>query len=343
MNILLWVTCAKRQLTTLELQHALATKPGMHDLDRGDLPNVADMVSVCGGLVTVDEESKILRLVHSTTHEYLMQIREHWFPGADSTIATTCVTYLSFSVFETGLCKTDEEFKQRLLSNPLCVYAAHHWGHHVSEDTEPVQTVLHFLQHRAKVKASSQVLTANELCAFYGHSFGYSQRVPKNVRGLHLVGYFGLSRVAGILLGSGQNPDVKDTYGRTPLWHAAQNGHMIVTKQLLAAGANVNASDDYTGRTALYAAARGGYLEIVEKLLSAGADVNSITYHRRTVLQVAAGGGHLKIIEKLLAAKADASAVDEDDRTALYIALKRGHLGIVKRLKRWFDDENKAS
>lgn len=60
MDVLSWVTCAKRQLTTLELQHALATKPGTHKLDRGDLPHPEDMISVCAGLVTIDRESNII-------------------------------------------------------------------------------------------------------------------------------------------------------------------------------------------------------------------------------------------------------------------------------------------
>lgn len=45
MKVLSWITCAKRPLTTLELQHALATKGGKSELDQGDLPHIEDMVS----------------------------------------------------------------------------------------------------------------------------------------------------------------------------------------------------------------------------------------------------------------------------------------------------------
>jgi hypothetical protein len=68
--ILSWITCAKRPLTTLELQHALAVKSGDHQLDKENVREIEDMVSVCAGLVTVDEESSIIRLVHYTTQEY---------------------------------------------------------------------------------------------------------------------------------------------------------------------------------------------------------------------------------------------------------------------------------
>jgi hypothetical protein len=70
-RILSWITCAKRPLTTLELQHALAVERGDSEFDKENLPEIEDIVSVCAGLVTVDEESDIIRLVHYTIQEYL--------------------------------------------------------------------------------------------------------------------------------------------------------------------------------------------------------------------------------------------------------------------------------
>jgi ankyrin repeat protein len=51
--------------------------------------------------------------------------------------------------------------------------------------------------------------------------------------GLHLVAYFGVEKTARLLLDS-NSPDVKDSYGRTPLLWAAENGHEAVAKLLLA-------------------------------------------------------------------------------------------------------------
>ena len=59
-----WITCANRPLTTLELQHALAVEMEKSELDKENLPDIEYMVSVCAGLVAVDEESHIIRLVH---------------------------------------------------------------------------------------------------------------------------------------------------------------------------------------------------------------------------------------------------------------------------------------
>lgn len=113
-QVLSWLTCAKRPLTILELQHALAIEVGDSRLDEKNLPQSKDIVSVCAGLVTIDEESSIIRLVYYTTQEYFGRIQKRWFPKAEKEITTTCVTYLSFSEFENGICQNDHEFEQRL-------------------------------------------------------------------------------------------------------------------------------------------------------------------------------------------------------------------------------------
>jgi hypothetical protein len=114
-QVLSWITYAVRPLNTSELRHALAVEVGQAELDKENLLEMEDIVSVCAGLVTVDEESRIIRLVHYTTQEYFKQTREYWFPSAEADIATVCVTYLSFHAFESGFCQTDVEFEERLM------------------------------------------------------------------------------------------------------------------------------------------------------------------------------------------------------------------------------------
>ena len=116
---LLWVTCGRRPLKTTELQHALATKVGEPALDEGDFPQMADIVSACAGLVTVDEDSGIIRLVHYTTQEYFERTQTRWFPEAETEIATVCVAYLSFDVFKSGFCCTQGRLNERLRTNAL--------------------------------------------------------------------------------------------------------------------------------------------------------------------------------------------------------------------------------
>ncbi|KAH7305361.1 nucleoside phosphorylase [Rhexocercosporidium sp. MPI-PUGE-AT-0058] len=125
-QVLSWITCSKRPLTISELQYALAVEASEAELDEDNLPQIEDMVSVCAGLVTVDEESSTIRLVHYTTQEYFERTQNDLFPTAKSEITTTCVTCLSFDVFKSGYCQTDDEFEKRLQSHKL--YGARYYN-----------------------------------------------------------------------------------------------------------------------------------------------------------------------------------------------------------------------
>ena len=76
-QVLSWITCSKRLLTTAELQHAIAVTPGESEFNEKSQPDIEDIVSVCAGLVTVDEESNIIRLVHYTTQEYFERTQSY--------------------------------------------------------------------------------------------------------------------------------------------------------------------------------------------------------------------------------------------------------------------------
>ncbi|OAL45456.1 hypothetical protein IQ07DRAFT_661532, partial [Pyrenochaeta sp. DS3sAY3a] len=123
-NVLTWITFAKRPLTTAEICCALAVEPGEAELDPENKPDVDDIVSVCAGLVVIDQESDIIRLVHYSTQEYFWRNSSRVSPYGEVPIAERCLTYLSFSVFESGSCATDEQLKERLSQHEFLDYAA---------------------------------------------------------------------------------------------------------------------------------------------------------------------------------------------------------------------------
>ena len=84
------------------------------ELDPDNLPDFEDLLSVCTGLVVIDWESAVIRLVHYTTQEYFECIKDMWDPGALLHITSTCLTYLSFDIFKIGSCSSDKEFEERL-------------------------------------------------------------------------------------------------------------------------------------------------------------------------------------------------------------------------------------
>ena len=298
-QVLSWITCAQRPLTKPELRHALGVKIGASKLDDGDLSEIEDMVSVCAGLVTVDEESDVIRLVHYTTQEYLERTLTSWCPNAHADITKICVTYLSFDEFTSGFCQTHEKFETQLQSYVLYDYAARNWGYHAREAStqakmELEHLTLKFLRNEAKVSASGQAMMAS------GSYSGYSQNVPRQLTGVHLAAFFGLDDITTALLKHGYHPDPKDTFGRTPLSRAAASGHEAVVKLLLETEkVDVNSKDSY-GRTPLSWAAGNGHEAVVKLLLETEkVDVDSKATNGRTPLSWAAENGH-KAVVKLL-------------------------------------------
>jgi len=186
-DALSWITCAKRPLTTLQLQHALAVRVGQAEFDEGNKPDIEDIISVCAGLVAVDDESGIIRLVHYTTQEYFERTQKKWFPTAEFDITAICVTYLSFTTFGGGFCRTDSSFEERLSLNPLYDYIAHYWGQHARQASSLHPKVLEFLQCTTKIEAAAQALLARKA---YSSHLKYSQNVPKQITALHLAAYF---------------------------------------------------------------------------------------------------------------------------------------------------------
>jgi hypothetical protein len=62
-RVLSWITYARRPLSLNELQHALAVSPGMMGMDSEAIVDGPFLILVCAGLVVIDENSNIIRLV----------------------------------------------------------------------------------------------------------------------------------------------------------------------------------------------------------------------------------------------------------------------------------------
>jgi hypothetical protein len=74
---LAWILCAHRPLRTIELLHALAVEPGDTEIDEDNILETEQLLTICAGLVTIDEQSNNVRFVHYTTQEYLQRTRRH--------------------------------------------------------------------------------------------------------------------------------------------------------------------------------------------------------------------------------------------------------------------------
>jgi ankyrin repeat protein len=141
------------------------------------------------------------------------------------------------------------------------------------------------------------------------------------------------------LLRAGADVNARKQHGSAPLWHAADQGHWEVVRELLRAGAKPDLRGEYDS-TPLLKAAEGGYPEVVRALIEAGADVNA-TYDRCmadeytgwTALMAAAEGGHGAMVRDLLAAGANPNARTVLDFTPLLLAVVGRHREVAATLR----------
>lgn len=272
-HALSWITCAKRPLKISELRHALAVDLGASIVDAESLPETDDIVSVCGGLVIIDETSDIIRLVHPTAQEYLERSMGLWFAGAHTMIARSCIGYLVFTASEAAAADVDSNSTsamERRKSNVLYGYATANWGHHAQvAESQVAEDVMNLLKNEPIVSNWGRDMIA---AMFHSSDVTYSPYIRKSTNALHLSACYGQLSVLRHLLKDGYYPDAEDSWQRTPLSYAAQQGHEEVVKVLLATK-NVNPdAGDNVGRTALWWATRGGHQEVVKLLL----DTNSV-------------------------------------------------------------------
>ncbi|KAL2671363.1 hypothetical protein Neosp_013948 [[Neocosmospora] mangrovei] len=357
LQVLAWITCAKRPLTQLELQHALAVEPDTAQFDEENLPDIQGMVSACCGLVTIENESSIIRLVHYTTQEYFERTQGKWFPDAEAEITKTCLTYLSFDVFEAGGSYQDEELIQRLRSNPLYDYATQHWGHHARKAPHLAEKVIEFLETDRKAEAAGQALLCSTRYEPGSGTGGGTD--PYGVTGIHLAAYFDLDAIMKPLLERDNiDPNLAACfkwYGdMTPLSYAAQMGHEAVVKLLIEEGKvdpdAKNAAYTNFGRTPLSYAAENGHESIVKLLINTeqininepdtegGFDLFTFPSSGLTPLAAAAENGHYEIVKILLDHGADATykesrSLQGESKTALDRATENGHEAIAGLLR----------
>ena len=103
-----WMVCSRRPMKAEELQEAVAFDAFDHCWDRDKIPDKDLMIETCRGLLVRDKEDGAVRFAHYTVQQYLLsapvvgtcfQILPR--SEAEAFIGEVCVTYLSFSDFET--------------------------------------------------------------------------------------------------------------------------------------------------------------------------------------------------------------------------------------------------
>jgi hypothetical protein len=89
---------------------------------------------------------------------------------------------------------------------------------------------------------------------------------------------------------------------------------------------------DESGGTCLESASQSGNVEIVRQLLEAGAQIDATDERRYTPLMMAASEGHDEVVQVLAAAKASLDLKQRSGMTALMMATMKQHTTTVRTL-----------
>ena len=380
-KVLLWVACARRPLRTAEIQHAVGVRTGQGDIDFDALPQISTMISVCAGLVTVDEESKIIRLVHYTTQEFFQKTQSRWFPGAQAIITDVCLTYLSFKRFESlveqkihntqifGLLEDFNSPESRWEHNcfrlaelkelyVLYDYASFYWVHHASatlsasrsgrQSDQIERQILTFLEGKGRLHIFLGNSCSEDLTKF-SPTYRYKASFPNTYwEKMALTGQLGSLHAAAYYGLPSVFQKLLDRGRLTNLKSecclmrcAVLGGNQKIVKILLDEGIAVQGKDADAIRP-LSVAVHLEYIEIAQILLDKGADPNGIDIDRSTPLSYALLHGSEKMV-KILLNKARLDSRDRLGDTPIWIAADSGDQIIVRLLLEWGADPNEVA
>ncbi|KAJ3909851.1 ankyrin repeat-containing domain protein [Lentinula edodes] len=354
---LLWITFSRRVLVFSELQEAVATllkpdNPGQ--CITSDLLTKQSLLDACAGLITIEDRTDKVRLIHYTVHEYLVKEQVNLWTNVQRTMAVTCVSYLRYILPRlqyNSEVYVEEEIRNASIQYPFFGYALFEWGHHVHSCGE-----LKLVNEVLALLASDTHCTLSRMLTF--DAMNSPKCTPWSA--LHFSAHFDLASTCSEIIyqhqkrhkkflrslflsklrsrGSGSNKDyyldIQDDYERTPLMIAASRGNFDMVRMLLGHNVDVDARDLHA-RTPLSYAMGSRSKEVVELLLKQGVqDVNAKDIFGRTLLFDAVDSGSTDLVLLLLHYHDNVrlNAEDHSRRSALSHVAQYGYSDVVKTL-----------
>jgi hypothetical protein len=319
-DALAWLVFARAPLKGLQLRHALATKAGTYKLTEDQIPEMEEILALCGSLVTYEKETDTSGLSHDSVSEFVRETVLEW---ELVTVASGCLTYLSFDTFGAGRCESNALFDSRLTRYPLYAYAASYWGDHLGDlplEGMPKETISYLLSSSNKIAAASQAMLPVKA---RGHRRrDHDQSVDPQYSGFHLAAYFGLGSITTMLLEDGQRPNSKDYDGRTPLWLATEFHEDRVMDILTA-----------VDRRTFTLMLDKGERDLAYSLLEVTGE-NIRDSRRRTPLHISAIHSDLELMQRSIDCCVDMNAKDTDGYTAIDLALQNNAVPAIDLLLR---------
>lgn len=322
-RVFVWLTYSFGPLSVEDLLQALATSSDNLVFVPDDLIPMALILSMCGGLVTVEKDTDTVHFIHYSAKEFMTTVEFPDVYNPHSLLAITCVVQVEELMTSGGQDSKDPRWH----TSPLVRYASTHWGHHAK--------ICHDLRvlHPLIPSFLSRHPTHYYMPTSSNSSLGIAL---ESGTGLHLATFYGLTDVilSGIL---SYTPQV----GTQTPFHVAVNRNQPSTLQALRSKyRGVNIRND-RGNAPLHKAVWHGNEPLVKQLLSTRAedgtplevlDINIQNRHGETPLLMACCLPNQEIVHLIASyPDVDPNIRDVTGRTAFYMAC------------RWDSDETAAT
>ncbi|KAJ3542660.1 hypothetical protein NM208_g1950 [Fusarium decemcellulare] len=337
-HVLTWIVNALTPLNAEQISLSFALRYCDKTFDRAYMLKPYRVMSACAGLVTMDPETGVLRLVHESVGQHLVEHKV--IPQkAHMIMAKACLKCLLLDDSPGPLVDVASKHFER----PLIEYCASHWATHLRQgqleevDLDVEDLALTFLNNNAKVERAFHALPGQQNEEFQG------------MTGLHAAVYYGESRWAQSILNSATNTRVNINTacsdGQTALHWAAKYGRESMVELLIQGGANLNVRDK-NGDSPLHVAlwCSTTHCEgVVARLVRAGARSDIRGRKGRTPLAWTIRYGPPSIAEMLAQSPEVVNAEDDLGWTSLREAISQAQPDIVYLLLKNGADPNRAS
>ncbi|EEU34232.1 uncharacterized protein NECHADRAFT_85502 [Fusarium vanettenii 77-13-4] len=184
----------------------------------GDVILEETILSVCRGLITIDQVSKHIRFVHYTAQTYFSNenVRAESFPHAQSQLTESCIASLL----------------SKEVDHPFSRYSCRHWGHHAQMVEEQFQDkILDLFRNREKMLSSFQLVVDS-----LSPAWTTEPHEPNNnsLPPLYVAAYFGLKLTATHLMSEYGTLDIlrKDCRGWNAMMWAVVGGSLNLVRLL---------------------------------------------------------------------------------------------------------------
>ncbi|KAJ7210937.1 ankyrin repeat domain-containing protein [Mycena rebaudengoi] len=316
-----------RPLSVAELLDAIAIEPDTKSLDREGVVEIVVVLSVCAGLVIVDQDGTV-RLIHYTTQKYLDGVQPSIFPFAQRVITCACLTYLLYDNFS-PLPKNREELKTLEQNHALLDYSFQHSLIHAAGKYEAMlrHLIMEFLGQACRWVEFWDSIKYNKHYA--SSPWGLFENGPKFHMPLYLAAVFNLQGTLENILT--QDPHLWDEKKGELLYVSSSFSHVKMVELLLKKSVDVNVAGWIYGNS-LQAASYHRQEAVVQLLIEEGADVNAQGGKYGNALQAASTKPNTAVVELLLEKGADVNAQGGRFGNALQAASYWEHEAIVQLL-----------